>query len=65
MKMIELNVEKYCHDCDEFEPVASRIKDAGDYFGDNPHPNTYVRCKHEAVCKRIREYLKKARKRNV
>lgn len=54
--MIRLDVEDYCQDCDDFEPVAERTNYyAGEVL---KKCDTIVRCKHAGRCASIAEYLK-------
>ena len=62
--MIKLVIEPYCHDCEEFVPVADpAILDIG-CPPVTKIVNTIVKCKHEDRCKAIYEYLDKMREKN-
>ena len=50
--MITLNVEKYCHNCSEFEAQVDKL------YTDR-QVVTYVYCEHKNLCKRIHDYLLK------
>lgn len=50
--MIELNVEEYCHNCPNFEPVINRL------FADNKCQGTVIICRDKFTCNSIKSYLK-------
>ena len=60
--MIVLNVDPYCHGCDEFVPVVKRIY-TEDFLCDR-HVQHDVHCEHAGRCNRIVRYLQKELKRS-
>lgn len=59
--MIELRVENYCQNCDEFEPVAEVMK-SYDIAMEDKEGLTKVSCKHAHRCSELIRYLKKEMK---
>ena len=55
--MIELNVNDFCHGCDEFAPVVSRLY-SENFTGDSRIDHV-VRCEHDKRCCRIVKFLEK------
>ena len=61
--MIRLDIERYCHDCLEFEADVERpIK--VDYIGTNKEQmtclsDTVIRCEHRYKCKNIQQHLER------
>ena len=57
---IRLEVEPYCQDCPEFE---TNVQSPSLYYANfelyMKTRDTVIRCKHKAVCNRIKEYLEK------
>lgn len=52
--MIKLDVEDYCHNCNEFEPDVHREHL---YFAGKDKLETVVRCEHRIRCESIKNYL--------
>lgn len=52
---INLDVEFYCSDCDEFEPDIEKeeIHLSGICWDDRIIHNTFIKCKHRNRCKAI------------
>lgn len=59
--MIELRVEDYCQNCDEFEPVAE-VMESHDIAMEDKECLTKVSCKHAHRCSELIKHLKKERK---
>lgn len=55
--MINLEIEKYCNNCSEFEPAVIKEKER-DFYG-NCICDTVVKCKHSDRCIALMEYLKR------
>lgn len=60
--MIKLDVDKFCENCDEFEPnVSIDRRTLHNDFSFNPEilafVNTTVTCKHRTRCRSIKDYL--------
>lgn len=57
---IRLEVEPYCQDCPEFE---TDVQSPSLYYANfelyMKTGDTVIRCKHKAVCNRIKEHLEK------
>lgn len=49
---IELQVEKWCENCVDFEPTSTVLT------YDNKHFKTIVKCKHNKFCERLVGHLK-------
>lgn len=56
--MIQLNVENYCQECPDFDPVTERLYAGGEVA------MTSVLCKYDERCKRIKRYLEEESKEN-
>lgn len=56
--MITLDVEKYCQDCDGFEPKVRRTE-MQDFDMCVTHSETYVSCEHSRKCARMYEHIKR------
>lgn len=56
--MIHLEVQDYCHDCMEFEPVKHEGISA-DTFAGRHKVDTVVRCEYADRCRRIAERMSK------
>lgn len=54
--MIELKVEPYCHNCNEFEPTINKYDTAA--LGSHSTFTYYVRCVHRKRCRSMVEQLK-------
>lgn len=55
--MINLEVNEYCHNCPEFQPLVDKeYYESG--YGDE-FTNTTVTCKYAQRCEAIAEYFKK------
>ena len=54
--MIKLQIEKYCHDCPEFEAQVDKA-----YFLHliDPEIHTVVTCRHRGKCECIRKYVER------
>lgn len=52
--MIKLNVEQYCHNCPNFEPVINRL------FADNKCQDVVIICGDKFRCDSIKSYLKES-----
>lgn len=55
--MIKLNVEEYCHNCPNFEPVTNQL------FADNKYQVTVIICRDKFRCDSIKSYLKESETR--
>ena len=57
-QMINLDVEDYCQDCDEFEPCGERIcyEDMASF---NRYVEQRVTCEHKNMCRRLVKYLQR------
>ena len=55
--MITLQVEDYCHNCDEFEADVERFWHEG--FDGDDNVDSIVRCEHAHRCKNFYERLKR------
>lgn len=50
--MISLNVESYCDECAEFEPVCQKL------FADLENTATIVECEHRSLCAKLEKHIK-------
>lgn len=53
---INLDVEFYCSDCDEFEPDIKKenlMNLSGNCWDDRIRHNTFIKCQHRNRCKAI------------
>lgn len=56
--MIQLNVENYCQECPDFDPVTERLYAGGEVA------MIIVSCEHKERCERIKRYLEEESKEN-
>jgi len=49
--MISLNVESYCDECAEFEPVCQKL------FADLKTIATIVECEHRSLCANLKKHI--------
>ena len=49
--MISLNVESYCDECAEFEPVCQKL------FADLESTATKVECEHRSLCAKLKKHI--------
>ena len=49
--MISLDVENYCHDCPDFDPICDKL-----YAGNAPYL-TLVSCENKDRCKNLKKYI--------
>lgn len=49
--MISLNVESYCDECAEFEPVCQKL------FADLKIAATIVECEHRSLCENLKKHI--------
>ena len=49
--MISLNVESYCDECAEFEPVCQKL------FADLKCTATIVECEHRSLCAKLKKHI--------
>lgn len=57
--MISLNIEKYCHDCPDFEPTVNKIFSE---FDDSLVVGV-VECEYRSRCKQIARHIEKEMKK--
>ena len=64
--MIRIDVDLYCHDCSEFDPVTDQtvIHGASSNGSIIRGIDTVVTCKHKNRCRSIYEYMDKIREKN-
>lgn len=53
--MIELQIEEYCQDCNQFKPECEQVQQQDLYFNDQL--NTTIFCKRRDQCRAIQGYL--------
>lgn len=55
--MIHLEIEKYCHECPEFDADVSKLTANGEVI------DTVIQCAHSERCRTIKAYLEKQKER--
>ena len=67
--MICLDVNDYCHNCQEFEAhVEKNILEYKDFISDKMHfvgVKTNISCEHRDRCEEIRKFIEKEKMKNL
>lgn len=59
---IQLDVEKYCDNCYNFEPSVEKFEM---YAGDRVVCQTTITCEHASICKKLEKHLRKTKEVNT
>ena len=62
--MITLNIQKYCHECPDFEADV-RKQDTADFHIGHVWHDTLISCAHRNRCYEIKKYLENKENENV